>query len=203
MADVVVVGGGVGGMAAAIRLRAAGHRVTVVERAGVLGGKLATVERDGFWWDVGPSLLTLPHVFDDLFRQAGTTLEAELDLVRLDPAFRYRWADGSELVVPGTPEATPDAFDQFRSGAGDEWRRFDERGRRIWDVSERTFFAGPMTGPVSLARRLRSPFDLTAIDPMRTLAASADGRVAMFSSYGTDFTSSGKSGVFYALLPAV
>ena len=70
---VVIVGGGVGGLAAAIRLRSLGHDVAVFERNEVVGGKLATYVRDGYTFDIGPSLVTLPHLFDDVFRTAGTT----------------------------------------------------------------------------------------------------------------------------------
>ncbi|MEZ5249778.1 MAG: NAD(P)-binding protein [Ilumatobacteraceae bacterium] len=97
--QVVVVGGGVGGLATAIRLRVRGHDVTVHERHAVPGGKVAVLERDGFLFDVGPSLVTLPHVYDELFRVAGTTLADEVDLVRLDPQFRYRWPSGRSLDV--------------------------------------------------------------------------------------------------------
>jgi len=171
--DAVVVGGGVGGLAAAIRLRAAGHRVRLVERNDVVGGKLATYTRDGYTFDVGPSLVTLPHVFDDVFRAAGTSLAEQVDLVRLDPQFRYHWTDGSSLTVPDGDDATAAAFEAFAPGAGDQWRTFDARSRRIWDVAERTFFAGPMSNPLQLAKRMRSPFDLTAIDPLRTLHRAA------------------------------
>jgi phytoene desaturase len=158
----LIVGGGVGGLATAIRLRAAGHPVAVFERNDVAGGKLAVRERDGFVFDVGPSLVTLPSLFDDLCRLAGTTLDAELDLVRLDPQFRYQWADGSVRTMPDT------GWDDA------DYRRFVERGRRIWEVTERTFFAGPMSGAWSLVRRMRSPSDLTAIDPFRTLTRRAE-----------------------------
>ena len=158
---VLVVGGGVGGLATAIRLRAAGHAVTVLERNEVAGGKLAVHVRDGFTFDIGPSLVTLPHVFDELFRCAGTSLADELSMVRLDPQFTYRWRDGRELVMRDAGCDAPG------------WREFVEHGRKIWDVSERTFFAGPMDHPWSLARRMRSPRDLLTIDPLRTLDASA------------------------------
>lgn len=159
--DVVVIGGGVGGLAAAIRLRAAGHRVVVLERNEVPGGKLAVRERDGYLFDIGPSLVTLPYVFDELFRVAGTALADEVDLVRLDPQFEYHWRDGYRLTVTDAGGDAPGMA---------EWV---ERGRRIWEVSERTFFAGPMSGPVSLVRRLRSPRDLTTIDALRTLHDAA------------------------------
>ena len=170
----MVVGGGVGGLATAIRLRALGHRVAVFERRDIVGGKLATHEHDGYVFDIGPSLVTLPHVFDEVFRAAGTSLDEQIDLVRLDPQFAYHWTDGTSLIVPDSDDDTAHAFDEFNPGAGDQWRAFDERGRRIWDVADRTFFAGPMSNPWSLAKRLRSPFDLTAIDPMRTLQRSAE-----------------------------
>jgi phytoene desaturase len=170
---VVVVGGGVGGLAAAIRLRAAGHGVTVCERNDVVGGKLATLVRDGYRFDLGPSLVTLPHLFDDVFRTAGTSLADQVEMVRLDPQFVYHWPDGSSLVVPDGADDTAAAFEQFAPGAGAQWRAFDARGRRIWDVADRTFFAGPMANPWALAKRMRSPFDLTAIDPLRTLHSAA------------------------------
>ena len=174
MADrTVVIGAGVGGLATAIRLRAAGHDVSVLERRHVVGGKLATLERDGYTFDIGPSLITLPHVFDDVFRAAGTTLADEIDLVRLDPQFHYHWRDGSTLIVHDDADATAAAFDGFEPGTGAQWRRFDARGRKIWDTAERTFFAGPMSNPVSLAKRMRSPLDLTKIDPLRTLHGAA------------------------------
>jgi phytoene desaturase len=161
-------------LTAAIRLRALGHHVTVFERRDVVGGKLATYEADGYTFDIGPSLVTLPHVFDEVFRSAGTTLAEQVDLVRLDPQFAYHWSDGSSLVVPDGDDDTVRAFDGFQPGAGEQWQAFDARGRRIWDVAERTFFAGPMSNPWSLAKRMRSPFDLTAIDAMRTLQQSAE-----------------------------
>ncbi len=168
MADVVVIGGGVGGLCAAIRLRTAGHDVVVFERNAEVGGKLAVRHLDGFTFDTGPSLLTLPHVFDDVFRVAGTSLADEVELVRLDPQCRYRWPDGSSLDVRDDPALTEAAFERF-AAAGAAWRRFDSHGRTIWEVSERTFFAGPMSSPRQLVRRMRSPGDLVAIDALRTL----------------------------------
>ncbi len=170
---IIVVGGGVGGLATAIRLAADGHEVSLFERNEVVGGKLATIRRDGYTFDIGPSLVTLPHLFDELFGAAGTALDEHVDLVRLDPQFAYHWPDGSELRVHDRAEQTTRAFDDLAPGAGDQWRRFDARGRRIWDVSARTFLAGPMTNPLGLAQRMRSPLDLVAIDPLRTLHRSA------------------------------
>ena len=101
MARVVVVGAGMGGMAAALRLVAKGHEVTVLEQSQRAGGKLETYQRDGFVFDTGPSLFTLPAVYRDLFLKTGAALEEVVDLQPLEPGFGYRWADGAEVTMPG------------------------------------------------------------------------------------------------------
>lgn len=170
---VVVVGAGVGGLCAAIRLAAAGRRVTVLERNAVPGGKLAVRERDGFWFDTGPSLLTLPQVFDDVLALAGMRLADEVDLVRLDPQFRYHWPDGSSLDVADDPDVTAGNAEALRAGNGAAMRRFLARSERIWSIAERTFLAGPMERSWQLFTRMRSPLDLVGIDPLRTLHGAA------------------------------
>ncbi len=173
MSDVVIVGGGVGGLMAAIRLRTAGHHVTVLERLEQAGGKLATYERDGYTFDIGPSLVTMPRVFDEVFRLAGTSVDAEMSLQRLSPQFRYFWQNHSTVTFHDQPVDTAAALEAMSTGSGEEYLRFLRHARRIWEVSERTFFAGPMAGGWSLMRRMRSPLDLAAIDARRTLAKAA------------------------------
>jgi phytoene desaturase len=173
VAEVVIVGGGVGGLAAAIRLGAAGHHVTLLERNANLGGKLAERERDGFHFDVGPTSLTMPELFESLFELSGSTLDQELDLVRLDPQVRYTWPDGSTLDVRDDGDATAKAFEELVTGSGEAYRQFDERGRMIWDTSERALLAARGGGAPSLSRRLRAPRDLAAIDGWRSLSSRA------------------------------
>lgn len=170
---VIVIGAGVGGLCAAIRLATAGHDLVVVERSAVTGGKLATLTEEGYTFDLGPTLLTLPHVFDEVFRLAGTRLGDEVELVRLDPQFRYRWPDGSTLAMPDDRASTPSAIEAFSPGAGDAWVEFQQHTARIWEVSERTFLAGPMATAWSLLGRMRSPLDVARIDGRRSLAKMA------------------------------
>src|SRR5690606_32244301 len=93
MARVVVVGGGLGGLASALRLAKTGHEVTLIERAPVLGGALSSVTADGFTWDAGPTYTLLPAVVRDLFRKTGRPLERELDLVPLEVVREHRFED--------------------------------------------------------------------------------------------------------------
>ncbi len=97
MKKVVIVGAGLGGLSAAIRLRAAGFDVEILEKNARIGGKLNLVEAHGYRFDTGPSLLTMPQVLDDLFAVAGVERRARLDLRPLEPICRYAWADGARL----------------------------------------------------------------------------------------------------------
>jgi phytoene desaturase len=172
--DVVVVGGGVGGMAAALRLQVAGFDVLLLERGGRLGGKLdERVLPGGFRVDTGPSLLTLPGELDALFRLAGTSLAEAVDLVRLDPICSYRWPDGSTFEHRADRGAAEAEAERLSAGSGAALGRFLDRARTAWEVAERTFLAGPMGPPRDLVRRLRSPADLLAIDPLPSLAGRA------------------------------
>lgn len=167
---VIVVGSGVGGLCAAIRLAAAGHEVSVYERNPVAGGKLATHREQGFSFDIGPTLLTLPHLLDEVVRLGGTSLADEVELVRLDPQCRYRWVDGSVLALPDDSSTTAAAVEEFSPGAGDQWSAFQRHAEQIWEISERTFLAGPISSPLSLLGRMRSPLDLARVDGTRTLS---------------------------------
>jgi len=167
--SVVVVGGGVGGLAAAIRLAAAGHHVQLFERSGRLGGKLGSHAAGGFRWETGPSLLTLPAVFDDLLELAGTSLAKACRPVRLPRTCRYHFADGSTFTTWDDPVATRAEVEALAPGSGPAWDRWARRSARVWETAERTFFTGPIEDPRALLGRMRSPLDLVAIDPLLTL----------------------------------
>lgn len=173
MADVVVVGAGVGGLSAAIHLAAAGHDVVVLERLDRAGGKLDERSAEGFRWETGPSLLTLPRVFEELAVVAGRSLHDLVTLRRLDPICRYRFADGTGFDHRADPADAVAAAEGLSPGSGAQWRDFLDHARDVWEVAERTFLAGPMEQPLALLRRMRRPRDLLAIDPLRSLHARA------------------------------
>lgn len=143
---VVVVGAGVGGLAAALRLRAAGHDVVVLEQSSVPGGKAGRLERDGFRFDTGPSLLTMPWVLRDLFADTGAPLEDELDLVRVEPVTRYRFADGSSVELSADLPRAVEALEAWSPGAGDDWGRYLGVCAQMWAASV-PFLTGPPPWP--------------------------------------------------------
>jgi phytoene desaturase len=171
VARVVVVGAGMGGLAVAARLRAGRHEVTVLEQADVVGGKLGWFERDGFGFDTGPSLLTLPAVYRDLFLKTGDRLEDVVDLVPVDPAFRYRFADGTWLDLPNASRGrTTAALDAaLGRGAGRQWADFLDRAGLIWDATRGPFLESPLDGARGLLRESRRVRDLATIAPWASL----------------------------------
>ncbi|MEI7643218.1 MAG: phytoene desaturase family protein [Chloroflexales bacterium] len=91
----IIVGAGLGGLAAAIRLAAVGHSVLLLEKNVRVGGKLNLVQAQGYTFDTGPSLLTMPWVIRDLFAAVGRRMEDYLSLDQIEPTCRYTWPDGT------------------------------------------------------------------------------------------------------------
>jgi phytoene desaturase len=144
---IVIIGGGVGGLTAAIRLAAAGQRVTVLEKNPTVGGKLNLwqvphphrPDDRPFRFDTGPSLLTLPFIFEELFTAAGETLSDHLDLVRLNPISRFQWADGAVFELKSTATETEQEIVRFAPDQLEGWKSLATRGRKIWDLSAELF----------------------------------------------------------------
>jgi phytoene desaturase len=171
MARVVVVGAGLGGLACAARLAALGHQVTVCEQAAQVGGKLGVLAKDGFVFDTGPSLVTLPAVYRDLFLATGGPLEAEIPLEPVDPVCTYRFADGTRLVMPNGPRsAIARAWDEaLGAGAGADWTALLTRADAIWDATRGTFLEAPLDGARSLLAQTRRLRDLRTVAPWLSL----------------------------------
>jgi phytoene desaturase len=140
---VAIVGGGLGGLSAAIHLAASGHRVRLFEKNDAVGGKLARLRVGGFSFDLGPSLLTLPDVFRDLFAAGGGDFDAAVTIARLDPICRYHFADGARLDLPDGLERQVDAVRAFNPAEVDAYRRFARYAQELYDASADAFLHRP------------------------------------------------------------
>ncbi|MEZ4835546.1 MAG: FAD-dependent oxidoreductase [Caldilineaceae bacterium] len=142
MPNIVIIGAGIGGLATAINLAAAGKQVTVLEQNERTGGKMGIFEADGFRWDTGPSVITMRWVFEDLFRRAGRRLEDYLTLLPLDPLTRYFYPDGSLLDVDEDPQVTARRLAQFDPRDEDGYLRFLRYANTIHDATGDVFIYG-------------------------------------------------------------
>lgn len=153
MAKVVVIGAGMGALAAAARLSVAGHQVTVHERAETYGGAVRRYERDGFAFDTGPALLQLPAVWRDLFIKTGRQkLEESVRTYQVDPAARHVFPDGTELTLPAASRAgVIAAIDTaLGAGTGERWTDLVARARTAWDATRRPLLEEPRTQDTAL-----------------------------------------------------
>lgn len=139
--EVAVVGGGLAGLSAACVLAARGHRVTLLEKNGWVGGKAAEHRTQGFRFDMGPTILTLPSVLKRIFAEAGKSLEDYVDLVPLDPQWRCFFEDGSVLDLVSEVEKMKDHLRDFADPQSAEgYGRFIAMSKQLHDVSNRFFF---------------------------------------------------------------
>lgn len=140
--SVAVVGGGLGGLSAAAVLAARGYPVTVYDKNEWFGGKAALLEEEGFRFDMGPTILTVPAVLERIFAEAGERIEDHLDLIRLDPQWRCFFEDGGVLDLREDVEEMAQTLERFAPGKslGKGYRNFQKLAERLHEISQRFFF---------------------------------------------------------------
>lgn len=157
----VVIGGGIAGLASAALLANDGFEVDLVEATGELGGRAGSWERDGFRFDTGPSWYLIPEVFDHFFRMLGTSSAEQLDLIRLDPAYRVFFEGQAEpLTVPASAARIAAEFDRIEPGAGAALRRYLDSAHEAGDIATARFLYTSFDSPrpfLSLAVLARAP----------------------------------------------
>lgn len=147
---IIVIGAGIGGLSAAIRLAAQGHSVTMLERQAQVGGKMNRVEMSGFSFDTGPSLITMPYVLEDLFRSAQREPKDYLDLLPLDITCRYFYRDGLVLNAWRDHERLAEEFARLNPQDGASFYRFLESARNIYQAAADPFLYHSLGKPLNV-----------------------------------------------------
>lgn len=150
----IVVGTGFGGMAAALRLRSKGYRVKVFDRARRLGGRAQVFERGGFRHDAGPTVITAPFLFDELFELFGQKRSDHVDFVELDPWYRFVFPDGESFDYGGTLEATLAEIERFNGNDAQNYLDLVEASRKIFDVGFSQLADQPFHSFTSMIRQI-------------------------------------------------
>ncbi|MFO1477519.1 MAG: phytoene desaturase family protein [Verrucomicrobiota bacterium] len=195
-----IVGGGLGGLAAACTLAARGYAVTLLESNAWPGGKAAVRQDGDFRFDMGPTILTLPSVLRRVFQEANRPMDAYLKLIRLDPQWRCFFEDGSKLDLVEDADEMARSLDAFTPGGGAGYRAFLQTSRRLNDISQRHFFYKPIGGLSDMVEwpSLRGSGmvrDVAAMKMGRTVAGLVrsyhpDRRVAQMMDHFTQYVGS-------------
>jgi 1-hydroxycarotenoid 3,4-desaturase len=191
---IVVVGAGMGGLAAATDMARAGHRVTVLERAATPGGKMREVFVGGRPIDAGPTVFTMRWVFESLFRDAGARLDDALELAPAEVLARHAWRDGGRLDLYADRRRSAQAIAEF-SGSADArgYLELCARSAAVYRALDRSFMAAPRPSPARLTAALgaRGLLAMARTPPWRTLWAALGGHFRdprlrqLFARYAT------------------
>jgi diapolycopene oxygenase len=174
---VVVIGAGLGGLAAALSCAAKGYTVEIYEKNEKIGGKLNAITIDGYSFDLGPSILTLPQVFEDLFARAGLKLEDHVPIRSLDIHWRTFFEDGTTIDLVSDLEKQKTLFASVDSRAPAEFDRFMGYARKQYELASRNYLKG-FDSPWRIVRDLWGE-GLPSMDLLRSM----DAAVASFFSH--------------------
>jgi phytoene desaturase len=168
MQEIIIIGAGLGGLSAACRLAKSGFSVTILEKNETVGGKVNTVESNGYRFDTGASLLTMRRVLEDLFIFCGKRIEDYLEIVPCEPICRYFWSDGTTLDASADLQKTESEIEKIEPNDAVNFRKYLTDSRRKYEIAEKTFLAHSLN---DLPRLLRPKFfrDLAAISSLKTL----------------------------------
>ncbi len=186
----VVIGAGLGGLAAAIRLQAQGHRVTVVERRPQIGGRAYQIKDQGYTWDMGPSLVTMPWLLDELYALAGTTTAQQVTLRPLDPFYRIQWSDDPRIFdYQGSREGMLGEIAKFSQADAANYDAFMIASKAIHEQGILVAGRTPFLDPLPFAKLVPTMLKLDAIRSLRGFVGKyfTDPRVRMVFDFHSLF----------------
>ncbi|MFM9879381.1 MAG: phytoene desaturase family protein [Burkholderiaceae bacterium] len=154
MKRAIVIGAGFGGMAAALRLRAKGYSVTLLDRCAALGGRAQVFERDGYRHDAGPTVITAPFLFEELFALFGEKFSDHVELVPLKPWYRFHFADGDSFDYGGTLQETLAEIARIEPRDCAGYQALLAQSQRIFDVGFTELSAQPFNRLTTMLRQI-------------------------------------------------
>ncbi len=168
----VVVGSGFGGLSAAVRLGAKGYRVTVLERLDAAGGRAYTYKRDGYTFDAGPTIITAPYLFEELWTLCGQTMADHVSVEPCDPFYKIRFDDGSVFNYTGDAQRMEAEIARFNPDDVEGYRRFMKMSGKIFqtafvDLADKPFH--------SLGFTIRTLADLLRLGGQRSVFSRVKG----------------------------
>ena len=189
----IVIGSGIAGLASAVRLRNLGYQVTVLEAWEVPGGKVGEWRSEGFRFDMGPSLFTLPGLLDELFRQSGKNPADYYDYSQLEVICRYFWNDGTELDAHADPEKLAQEFEEKLGEPAENIRKHLQKAKEIYELTNPVFLEGSLHdwSTYKKAASWKVLTGMGVLDPFRTLHKANKRRfqspksVQLFDRYAT------------------
>ncbi len=190
---IVVIGAGLGGLSASAYLAAAGYEVTVYEASSTYGGKAGCIESEGFRFDTGPSLLTMPFVIDNLFKAAGKKTEDYIRIRPLDVLCKYYYPDGTEVTAFNDLEKFIREISEKTGEPKKNFERYFAYSKQIYDLTHELFLFNSFREPSTFFNRksLKTLLNIFRIDPLRTMHRAnksffgKDKVVQMFDRYAT------------------
>lgn len=150
----IVIGAGLGGIAVALRLRAKGYEVTLMDRCANLGGRAQVFEHYGFRHDAGPTVITAPFLFEELFELFGERFSDHVKLAPLKPWYRFHYDDGSHFDYGGTLEETLDEIARIDPQDCAGYLALLEQSKRIFEVGFTELSAQPFHRFMTMARQI-------------------------------------------------
>jgi phytoene desaturase len=168
----IVIGSGIGGLAAAVRLGARGYRVTVLEHLDAPGGRAYVFHENGFVFDAGPTIITAPFLLEELWKLAGRRLEDDIELVPVRPFYRIRFHDGATLDCSDDDAAMAAQIGRFAPADVPGYRRFLETSEAIYRVAFEQLAHVPFDSFAHMLRLAPALLKLRSYRSVHDLAAS-------------------------------
>ena len=150
----LVIGAGFGGIAAALRMRARGYKVTLVDRLDMIGGRAQVFEHEGFRHDAGPTVVTAPFLFDELFELFGEKREDHVEFRPLDPWYRFYFDGGAQFDYRATVEDTMDEIEKFSPADKDGYARLLKVSKDIFDIGFEKLADQPFTRFTTMLKQI-------------------------------------------------